>query len=136
MMTNRRYFWALRACVPLWAMCACARSGGAGDYAGRLDTEVERQTVPPGVTGLSVAHSDHSACAIRTQWTFTSSWNHEKYVAWVKAQLSPGFTAQLDSPYQMTFARHEGGDAHSLLVEMPSVKDSLVVRVTLCVYPD
>ena len=135
-MANRRLCLVLAACVPLWAVCGCGRSNGANDYASRLTAEAERRTVPPGATGLLAFHSDTAGCAIRTQWTFASSWDSERYAAWLRVQLSPDFTAVLHSPYQMTFSRHQEGDAHSLVIETPPMRDSLHVRITLCVYPD
>lgn len=135
-MANRHLFWVLTTCIPLWAGGACARSSGANDYARRLASEVERRTVPPGATALLLVHSDTSGCAIRTQWTFANSWDHAKYAAWLNAQLSPEFNELQDSTDHMTFSRHEDGDAHSLAIEISPLKDSLRVRITLCVYPD
>ena len=73
---------------------------------------------------------------MRMQWTFATSWNRVRYGEWLRAELSPEFTAVRDSPSELTFARHVGGDTHSLTIETPPAADSLRARVTLCVYPD
>lgn len=75
-------------------------------------------------------------CAIRTQWAFATTWDRAAYAKWLRAQLTPQFTVLRNAPGELGLSRDAKGDTHSLTVEMPSVGDTLRVRVTLCVYPD
>lgn len=134
-MVSRRLSGALVVVLSLWSSFACGRPN---DQAGRLAEEIERRTVPPGASGLSLARSDMRPCVIRRQWTFATAWNRARYGEWLKAQLSPPFRAVREAPGELAFSRYDGGDTHSLTIETgtPQSGDSMRVRVTLCVYPD
>jgi hypothetical protein len=122
--------------LPLWYSFACGGRNGASDYADKVTTEVKIQTVPPGATGVSFSRSEMKPCVIHSEWTFATSWDRATYAEWLKAQLSPRFTAIRNALDKLEFSRHDGGDTHSLTIETPPVGDSLHIRATLCVFPD
>ena len=134
-MERRPWPLALVGVVALWLGYACGRHDN-GDYANGVTAEVERRTIPPGASGVSVVRSEMKPCTIRAQWTFATAWNRTRYGEWLKAQLSPPFTVVRDAPEELAFSRHDDGDTHSTTIETPREGDSLRVRVTLCVYPD
>ena len=122
--------------LPVWYCFACVGRNGASDYAEKVTREVERETVPPGASGVSFSRSETKPCVIHSEWTFATSWDRAKYGEWLKAQLAPRFTIIGDAPGKLEFSRHDGGDTHSLTIETPPVGDSLHVRATLCVFSD
>ena len=132
-MASRRFSRALVLARSLMCIAACGRPG---DNTHDLAAEMERRTVPPGASGVSVMRSQMRPCVARTQWTFATAWNRVRYGDWLKAQISPPFSVVRDAPEELTFSRYADGDTHSLAIETPQVGDSLRVRVTLCVYPD
>ena len=134
-MAQRRWSWARVVALAVWSCYAC-RGRNGGDYENTLVTDVERRTIPPAASGVSLARSEMRPCVIRTQWTFATSWNRARYGEWVKTQLAPQFTVLRDTSGELAFSRHDDGDTHSVTIEAPSRGDTLRVLVTLCVYPD
>jgi hypothetical protein len=124
--------WAIMAGLALWSCYACGRQEGGRDYADKLATEVERRTIPPGASRVSLVRSEMKPCVIRAQWTFATLWDRARYGEWLKTKLLPEFSEVED----LTFSRHVNGDAHSVVIETLPEQDSLHVQVTLCAYPD
>lgn len=135
-MVNRR--WS-RAFVLMSLLLTSGFGCGRSDptkYGDILARELQKQTVLPGASRLTMVGAGTGPCAIRRQWRFATDWNRARYGEWLKSRLSLRFTVVRDAPGELTFSRHDGGDTHSLTIETPPAADSLRVRVTLCVYPD
>lgn len=108
-MSKLRWLWDWVALLALCVGHACGRPEGSGDHAAAVSREVESRILPPGASSVTLGPAEIRPCAIRTEWTFATSWNRARYGEWLKARLLPDFTTVKEAPGELAFSRYVGG---------------------------